>query len=267
MKYMTFNSSCSYAGLANLLSFYGVDTEDRKIALEMGLPFLFDCIDGCYASGPMLQGEKWFNLFLNPIGYTMAEKEVYKEQICDYLRGLHYAMLGIYVSERNKHTVIFTGVKDGKFCMLNNKWEQADEPDVLLLSEQELLQQVDDKVTVGVLNKTACSNVKNESLLGHSISVLQALSKDIADFCSRDKSAIDIRFSMNTLFRAILLDGITMLDLIGETQIIQKLKTVQDQFMNAVKENRSLQLDKFLDVPLLNAAVAEYIELIQAHIK
>ena len=64
MKYMTFNSSCSYAGLANLLSFYGIDIEDRKIALEMDLPFLFDCEDGCYVSGPMLQGEKWFNLYL-----------------------------------------------------------------------------------------------------------------------------------------------------------------------------------------------------------
>ena len=45
MKYMTFNSSCSYAGLANLLSFYGVDIEDREIALQMGLPFLFDYMD------------------------------------------------------------------------------------------------------------------------------------------------------------------------------------------------------------------------------
>ena len=55
VKYMTFNSSCSYAGVANLLSFYGIDTDDRTIALEMGLPFFFDCEDGCYSSGPMLQ--------------------------------------------------------------------------------------------------------------------------------------------------------------------------------------------------------------------
>ena len=120
---------------------------------------------------------------------------------------------------------------------------------------------------VGILNKTACNNIKNENLLGHSIEVLQALGKDIVDFCSQEKTAIDIRFSMNTLFRAILLDGITMRDLIGETQIIQKLKTVQGQFMNAVKENKPLQLNQYLDVPLLNAAIAEYIELIQVHMK
>ena len=265
MKYMTFNSSCSYAGLANLLSFYGVDTEDRKIALEMGLPFLFDFEDGCYVSGPMLQSEKWFNLYLKPIGYTMTEKEVNKEQICAYLRDLQYAMLGIYVSEGKKHAVIYTGMKDGKFCMLNNKWEQADEPDTLLLSEQELLQRVDEMVMVAVLNKNTCETVQTESPMNRSISVLQTLAKEIADFCSRERSPIDRRSSMNELFRAILLDGITMLDLIGETQISQKLKIVQGQFMNAVKENKPLQLNQQLDMALLDSAITEYVDLIRAH--
>ena len=265
MKYMTFNSSCSYAGIANLLSFYGIDTEDRTIALEMGLPFLFDYEEGCYFSGPMLQGAKWFNLYLKPIGYTMTEKEVNKEQLCGYLRDLQYAMLGIYVSERNKHAVVYTGMRDGKFCMLNNKWEQSDEPDTLLFSEQELLRRVDEKVTVGVLNKTACEAVKAESTVKHSIAVLQSLAKEIADFCSQERLSTDIRLSMNTLFRAILLDGITMLDLIGETQISQKLKIVQGQFMNAVKENKPLQLDQRLDMALLDSAITEYINLIRVH--
>ena len=265
MKYMTFNSSCSYAGIANLLSFYGIDTEDRTIALEMGLPFLFDYEDGRYSSGPMLQGAKWFNLYLKTVGYTMTETEVAKEQLCDYLRDLQAAMLGIYVSERNKHAVVYTGMRDGKFCMLNNKWEQSDEPDTLLFSEQELLRRVDETVTVAVLRKAACETVKTEGMVTHSVAVLQSLAKEIADFCSQERSPMDIRSSMNTLFRAILLDGITMLDLIGETQISQKLKTVQGQFMNAVKENKPLQLDQHLDMALLDSAITEYIHLIRVH--
>lgn len=267
MKYMTFNSSCSYAGLANLLSFYGIDTEDRKIALDIYLPFLFDCKDGYYSSGPMLQDGKWFNLYLKPIGFTMVEKEVHKEQLCTHLRDLQYAMLGIYVSEGNKHAVIFTGMKDSKFCLLNNKWEQTDEPDTLWLSEQELLQRVDETVVLAFLEPTTCETVKTENLLNHSISVLQALMADIAAFCSQEKSAIEIRLSMNTLFRAILLDGITMLDLIEEKQISQKLKIVQGQFMNAVKEAKPLKLSQRLDIPLLNAAIIEYIDLIHRHIR
>ena len=41
MKYMTFNSSCSYAGIANMLEQDGVNTTDREIALGMKLPYLF----------------------------------------------------------------------------------------------------------------------------------------------------------------------------------------------------------------------------------
>ena len=40
MKYMTFNSSCAYAGLANMLEKKGIDVEDYEIALEMKLPFM-----------------------------------------------------------------------------------------------------------------------------------------------------------------------------------------------------------------------------------
>jgi len=57
MKYMHFNSSCPYAGLANLLELQGVETEDYKIALEMNLPYFLrrDVITGYYQSGSSLQ--------------------------------------------------------------------------------------------------------------------------------------------------------------------------------------------------------------------
>lgn len=79
MKYMTFNSSCSYAGLANLLSLRGLETEDRAIALDMGLPYLFAREDGRYLAGPMLQGKRWFDLFLLPRGFIMEERTVRRE--------------------------------------------------------------------------------------------------------------------------------------------------------------------------------------------
>ena len=41
MKYMTFNASCAYAGLANIPERFGIETEDREIALAMGLPYFF----------------------------------------------------------------------------------------------------------------------------------------------------------------------------------------------------------------------------------
>ena len=208
---------------------------------------------------------KWFNLYLKPIGYSMTENEVNREQLCDYLHNLRYAMLGLRVSERNKHTVVYTGLKAGKFCMLNNKWEQEDAPDTLLLSEQELSQRVDAVVTVAVLHQSPCETVEKKGLAKHSIAVLQALARGIAAFCSQEQSATEIRRSLNTLFRAILLDGITMLDLIGETEISRKLKIVQGQLMEAVREDRPLQMDQRLDIALLQSAIAAYISLIRTH--
>lgn len=39
MKYMTFNRSCAYTCLANLLECYNIEKTDSDIAIEMRLPF------------------------------------------------------------------------------------------------------------------------------------------------------------------------------------------------------------------------------------
>ena len=41
MKYMHFNSSCSYTALAILLEDKGIETEDVDISIEIGLPWIF----------------------------------------------------------------------------------------------------------------------------------------------------------------------------------------------------------------------------------
>ena len=266
MKYMTFNSSCSYAGIANLLSFYGVETSDRQFALDMGLTYFFDCEDGCYLAGPMLQGEKWFNIYLKPIGFTLTEKLLSKNQVCDYLSNLKNAMLGIFVNDGAKHAVIYTGKNNDRYCFLNNKREHSDEPERLELSKRELLQRLDETVAVADLTKSQPEAINIQKQLQASKSVLQALRKDIAAFCSQTKSAAEIKKSMNTLFRAILLDGITMLDLIGNAEISQKLKTVQNQFTTAIKENKSLQLNQRIDTSLLDSAINDYMALIDSRL-
>ena len=83
---MTFNFSCSYAGVANMLEQYGVDASARSIAMSMKLPYLFSCRDGAYMAGPMLQSAEWFNLFLHPIGFEMIEKEIPAAQVPGYLK-------------------------------------------------------------------------------------------------------------------------------------------------------------------------------------
>ena len=97
MKMMSFNSSCAYAGLANMLEALGVDTEDRLIALDMGLPYLFAREEGQYRAGPMLQSARWFDLYLRPRGFALREENLPQEQLPQYLPAHAPAMLGLLV--------------------------------------------------------------------------------------------------------------------------------------------------------------------------
>ena len=86
MKYMHFLSSCSYAGLANLLEDVGIDTEDVSIAVSICLPWLLGREEnkgkiGKYSAGAMLQGKEWFDLYLKPLGWRFAETRYEKREI------------------------------------------------------------------------------------------------------------------------------------------------------------------------------------------
>lgn len=184
MKYMSFNSSCAYAAVANMLEQYGFNTEDRMIALEMGLPYLFSCEDGVYFAGPMLQTAEWFNLYLNPRGFRMSEVVIDRGEICAFLQDVKCAMIGIEVSEGNKHAVVFSGAEGERYRFINNKWEQADEPDTLLLSEGELLGRPDETVAAATLQKTEASDVDMKRHLEKSAEVLTRMKRDLDSFCS-----------------------------------------------------------------------------------
>ena len=265
MKYMTFNSSCSYAGVANMLAQYGIDTDDRTIARKMMLPYLFAKEDDAYLSGPMLQSADWFNLYLHPIGYNMVEKRVKRELIPSALHSTKTAMLGLQISPKSKHAVVYMGLEGSKYHFLNNKWQHTDEPEQLLLSEAELLSQLDDDVMVAVLEPAPCKAVDFAPLLKQSIQTLDDLKQDILSFCTQEQTPQAIMTAMNKLFRAILLDGITMLELCAETAQAEKLRIVQSEFMTAVKKNTAVILSKEISVDLLVEAIEEYKRLIERH--
>ena len=264
MKYMTFNSSCSYAGVANMLARYGVDTDDRTIAQEMMLPYLFAKEDGAYHTGPMLQSAQWFNLFLHPIGYTMIENRVDRDQIPSALLRVKTAMLGLRVSPKSKHAVVYLGLEGGKYRFLNNKWQHTEEPEKLLLDEAELLARLDDSVMIATLEPIPCREVDVTPFLHQSVQVLEDMKCDIASFCATEQPPQAIMGAMNTLFRAILLDGITMLELADQTSLAEKLRSVQKEFMAAVKKKTAVTLSKEISISVLMEAITEYQQLIQS---
>ena len=267
MKYMTFRASCSYAGLANLLSFYDVDTEDRAIALKMGLPYLFSCEDGQYHAGPMLQSAKWFNLYLHPMGFNFTEHRMKKEDVCSCLRVHHPAMLGLHVTPESKHAVIYTGGGEGEYRFLNNRHESSPEPADLCLSERELISRLDETVTVGMLERVEPVPIELRPYLEESLTALQDLGEEITAFCSQEQTPETLERAMAGLFRPILLDGVTMLELLEEEQIAGPLRTVRAQLMKVRGERIPAVLSNRLDMRLLTAAITEYKQLIAAEME
>ena len=258
MKYMTFNASCSYAGLANLLDWYGVDVEDRVIALKMELPYLFAREGRRYLSGPMLQGAEWFDLYLHPIGFTFIERRLERAEVCSFLKDHPPAMLGLHVTPESKHAVVYTGGGGGEYCFINNKRQDSTEPETLRLTGSALLSRLDKTVVVGMLEKIGPRPSALHDHLAVSPGVLLALQSEINDFCTQQQTPAAQAAALNDLFRPLLLDGITMLELLENTEPAASLRTVRAQLLPLIRAGRPTVLSESIDLSLLNASIRAY---------
>lgn len=266
MKYMTFNSSCSYAGVANMLLQLGIDVEDRQIARGMNLPYLFDLQEGVYSAGPMLQSANWFNLYLNTLGYTMVEIAVSRADIPDYLLTCRTAMLGLPVTSKGKHAVVFIGMDGEKFQFINNKWQGSDVPEQLSFSREELVAKLEDPTMVATIRKAPVSIPDFSDLYLHSCQVLEQYREDIQTFCSAQKTKAELAAAMNTLFRATLLDGITMLELLGQENLAEQFRRIQRSFLDVMREGTPVVLREKLNMLAWLSAIEQYIVLIRSNL-
>ena len=260
MKYMHFKASCSYAALAAIMERNGVDTEDFQIALEIKLPWLFAKEDGAYRSGPMLQGAKWFNLWLLPRGYRMVEKMVEREALCEYLRSHKPAMLGIQTPQ-GKHAVVFTEY-DRAYRFLNPTREHSAEKTELLLSEEELLSSIDQETMVGYVVSAEPKPRDLTPYLRDSLSVIRENCAAIKAFAAEQHVPEDYLPAMNSLFRPLLLDGITMLELAGETALAREFTVLQQQLLSFVRGPREEPLSRTLSLDRLHDLAEQYARLI-----
>ena len=269
MKYMTFNSSCSFAGIANMLEQYGLDTSDREIALEMKLPYLFAYQDGVYLSGPMLQKAEWFDIYLNPIGFQLIEKKISAEQIVDYLKKQKTAMLGIKMGDAGKHAVVYKGMESNILVFLNNKRENEDSPSEIRFTEAELIQNLETEVVVATLQSIVPRKISVLDKLEESTVVLQANLSEIVRVCDRKVTTEFLRSKLNTLFRPIFLDGISMLNLIGEKELSGEFAKQQSDLLGALRRDtkEDILLKDYISMDNLQASVQKYMELIKVEIE
>lgn len=256
MKYMTFNSSCPYAGLANLLERYGIDTEDQQIALDMGLPYFlrYDRGTGYYQAGASLQTAEWFNLYLKPRGFCYVEKVYEKHELFQKLKPI--SMLGLQVTAQSKHAVIYLKQEEGMFLFLNNKWKESDEPERLSLTKTELLDRLPNIVVVGSLERCQPEQVDIASYLRESLDTWEQLRTELQEYIACEQTPESLRESMNRLFRPLLLDGLTMMQLAQNDSQTQLLSELQKIYLTALRRNQSVTLADTMSPAIIDRAVA-----------
>lgn len=232
MKYMTFNSSCSYCCLANLLEFCGIQKEDREIAVEMGLPFLisYDEIENVYQAGAMLQGKYWFDRYLNSIGFEFVEEFVPKFHASDFAANYAPCMMGLK-TEFGKHAMICTGQENGKYRFLNPHRIDDGQPDELLLTGEELTQALSEVNAIGRIVRTGNIRIMDGSDFENALICLRRYGEDLHRFFSAYRTNGEIMAAMNTLLRPFAVDGLAMMELAGEDVLASELRCFQKECM------------------------------------
>ena len=242
MKYMHFNSSCSYAGLANMLDMQGYDTEDYKIALDIGLPchIRYESKTGYYMAGAMLQSKEWFELYLRPRGFCYIEKTVARESAADILYpGM---MLGIRLSPQSKHAVVFVKREGDRFIFINNKQEASDQDDIYHFTKRELFEKLPKDVVVGALERCAIKIPDFRPYYNESIATWKQLREELFEYGFMEATPQGLQESRDRLFRPLLVDGLAMMKLLKQQELVIWLETIQREYLSTVKRRQTVRL-------------------------
>jgi len=226
---------------------------------------MFDLKNGIFMSGPMLQSEEWFNLFLNPLGLKFIEISLNKDLVPNYLRKNKTAMLGIKLDNGNKHAVVYQRKDGDKLVFLNNKRENVNVPDEISFADNELIDRLDDLVTIGTLTKIEPIDVNINSKLETSIIVLEKNLEEIKKISNVSLTTNEIKGKLNTLFRPLFLDSIDMLKLIDEVDLANGYKKFQDELMSLMRKNNDglIKLKDYISIKELEVSTSKYINIME----
>lgn len=261
MKYMSFNRSCSYACLAYMIEDYDLDYTDKDIAIEMKLAYLFynDTKNDEYLSGAMLQGKRWFDLFLNRHSYEFVENIYNKVDAITIIKNsVHKLMIGMNL-KTGKHAVVYCPSEMQLFRFFNPHYENDGTADFFVFSKKELLDLLDDEVTIGyIIHNPEIVSPELESY-DHSIGYLDKYVVDIIEFCSVEHTMEEIMEVRESLFAGLLLSPIPLLEFENEDKLVDCLKKLQKSFISALQQNKqTIKLIEYLDPIELNSCVRKY---------
>lgn len=247
---MNFNSSCSYCCLANMLKDFNIDTEDYKIALDIGLPYIIKHKNKnmSYLCGSSLQDEEIFNLYLKPRGLGFVEELLSRKEIIEIMKKFKRKyMIGLN-NNRQRHAYVFLNYDGSNFLFLNPHRENDKEDNYLLVNESQLYKMLDKQSMIGHIVKTDVIKEKDYSLHNNSLKVLNKYKKAIHQFSNQEQTVEGIRNNRDTLLRTFAIDLLVMMELIEDKELLNLLRKFQKECLTLFRTNKNVIPSKIIDL-------------------
>lgn len=263
MKYMHFNSSCSYCAISFILTSFNIEVDDIDIALKIGLPYIFAYENNGFLAGPMLQSGKYFNSFLNPLGLNLEERHVKKELLLSFLENKHCIMLGLK-TDFGKHAVVLVNHENDTYNFFNPTWQDSNQKTEINISKEELLDRVDNEIVIGEIKICQKAETNLKAIYQESIINLEKYRESVIAFINSGANREEFRKQLDILFRPLLLDGLSMMTLIGNMKMITLIKEAQTQLLDFIRGDKNLNVTLFKERICL--VISNYQDLINDYL-
>ncbi len=255
---MSFNRACSYTCLAYMIEDFALDYSDSDIVIEMKLAYLFfnDSKSNYYYSGAMLQGKKWFDLFLNRHHLDFRENIIQKEDIIKYIRdSSKKLMIGLNL-DLGKHAMVYCPTLTEVYRFMNPHYKDDGESDYIVYTEKQLLEKLDDEVSVGYVIYDTNIQGSDEHIYYESKYYLGKYIADFVEFCETERTMDEINNRREGLFSPLLLTIIPLLELEEEKEIVSCLLILQKDYIRGIQtKTKKIRLSDYINLLLVNNCV------------
>ncbi|KFZ26532.1 MAG: hypothetical protein KQ78_01235 [Candidatus Izimaplasma bacterium HR2] len=267
MKYMSFNNSCFFAAISNLLEEIGVDISDEDIVRESLTPYLFnyDKKTNQFSSGYQIQNLDVINEYLKKYIVKLNEEKFEEGSMIERKRELIKSLtqtdnhkivsLKMTSNELEWHATIFTGKVENRYRFVNMRKSDVDIINIELIHD-ELLIRLADTVQFAEVERIKSFKVfDKQELLANSYETLCLLEDKVLEF-TRSLQSYGKRVQFrDLLFRPLLLNYVDISRIVKAEQLNNYLLKLQSQYISTFKYKGDLVLSEYMDVGLLEESI------------
>jgi hypothetical protein len=253
-----------------MLDDFDFNVDDRDVILRAMIPYLvnYDRKTNTYKSGPMLQGKLWFDLFLNQFGLEFIEESNSRKKTIKKLSSAKCKILiGVNRLGIGKHAVVFQGAENSTYVFQNIKYKDSPEPDLIKISEDDLFKCLDETSSIGWIERMdKPMSIDFCKILQYSIETFDTYQTDIMNLVEKRLTVFELVDNREKIFTSLFLDFYSMMDIIGESDIREKLNEARKCYIGALKLEQDIVLKNYLNIPLLDNILVDIKSVVQQKI-